>query len=653
VVANLEAGRLREASDELADLLGVDPLSPEALVLFARVLLRAGQARSAAAFAQQAVAVQRSADTYAVRGATAQALGRYEDAEQDLRTAISFDPGNESRHNALGVLLRQRGDVAEALGCFERATQVNPASHESHNNFATACMEMGRIDGAVTGYRRAVQLRPDVLVYRLNLGIALKERGDLAEAEQCFGSALEADANNADALNNLAALYLKTGRVDAAEFHLRQCIALQPGLPEAHLNLGELHTQRGQSDLALDSYRQALAHRPDWPDALCGLAETLRRIDIVEAESACRRAIALDPHRSASFVTLGQVLRERGRPLDAEEAYRTALRMNPANAAASYNLAILRLAAGAYQEGFELYESRFAAFGARAAGANGFNERLGIGRRWRGGPLDGKRILIWTEQGFGDSLMMLRYLPLLCDRGASQVIVVAPSALTRLISRVNGVTRVLSGDSEIGLDEFDLHCPIMSLPHCFGTRQRDAPSDVPPIPLRAHSAQNRLHLVNEAAPLRVGLVWAGSPTLEDDSSRSIPATAFGRLREVPGVQLVSLQKERGYSDEVFGEGHQAIDKCIDFLDTAALIETLDLVIAVDTAVAHLAGTMGKPVWLLTRLNGDWRWGIQGDTTPWYPTMRIFRQRTHGDWKALIDEVATSLKAYEVVARSRQ
>ena len=318
--------------------------------------------------------------------------------------------------------------------------------------------------------------------------------------------------------------------------------------------------------------------------------------------------------------------------------------VDPEAIAAKYNLAIACLRKGDYENGFELYESRFAAFGERMKHARRFAHSLGEERRWNGQPIAGVRLLVWTEQGYGDSIMMLRYLPLLKLEGARELLVVCEPEMARLIGTIPAVDRVVTTGNDLSPDEFDLHCPAMSLPREFRTRRESVPNDVPYLQIPKRLVDIWRDRFSEIKRAKVGFAWAGAATLEADARRSIPLATFASVFSVPHVQFISLQKDRRL-DELMAQFPLSdwMPECRDFLDTAALIEALDLVISVDTAVAHLAGAVGKQVWLLNRSEGEWRWGDGLTRSVWYPTMAIFNQRSPGRWDDVIEDVSRELE----------
>jgi hypothetical protein len=311
-------------------------------------------------------------------------------------------------------------------------------------------------------------------------------------------------------------------------------------------------------------------------------------------------------------------------------------------------LSMLTLLRGDYTEGMELYESRFDALQGDIGCAPELRELLRDSRRWRGEALSGKRLLIWTEQGFGDSLMMLRYLPLLQNRGAGEISVLCEHTLERVVCSISGLHHGLTCTQSASANAFDLHCPIMSLPFLFGTTLDSIPGRVPYITVSTELRDAWKKRLSSISKTKVGLAWAGSKTLRDDARRSIPFAAFEPLIRSKGVRLISLQKGDGAEQirEWQGQIEDWMDDCNDFMDTAALVHNLDLVISVDSAIAHLAGALGKPIWLLNRYGSEWRWGLGSERSAWYPSMRIFSQQEANNWVRVIARVANELTNWQ-------
>ncbi len=507
--------------------------------------------------------------------------GRYAQAERIGREVLALDPDNTNAWHLLGVIAHQIGEIGVAVDLIGQALRIQPSNPGFLNDLGNALADLGRLDEAERSYREALTLEPGYAPAHYNLGIALQALGRLEEAERSY----------------------------------RQASKLKPDYCEAHNNLGNLLKDAGRLDEAERSYRTALALKPGFADA----------------------------HNN-----LGVVLQMLGRREEAERSYRQALVLAPADPRIGMNRSILELLKGDYEQGLQHYESRLLGGSEKTAG--GFRRMLarldGI-PWWRGEDIAGRSLLIWTEQGYGDSLMMLRYLPQTRQRGAARVAVYCEPELVRLIRALPGVDEVIPKEQALPSGGFDCHCPAMSLPLRFGTRVDTIPRDVPYLHVPADSTRSWAERLARIGRPRVGLVWAGGGIFADDRRRSIGLAPFARLLQVPGVSFVNLQKGAAAAQLLeLGPGiADWMDECDDFLDTAALVANLDLVISVDTAVAHLAGALGRPVWLLNRFESEWRWLLDREDAPWYPTMRIFRQARRGDWDEVMERVASALATW--------
>jgi Tfp pilus assembly protein PilF len=441
---------------------------------------------------------------------------------------------------------------------------------------------------------------------------------------------------------------LQAGRLAEAEAVCRRRLADWPGHPETLNQLANVLDELGRFEEAEIAYRDAIAARPGFAEAHYNLGLMLQGQNrLEEAEAAYRQAATLAPTLAQAHNNRGAALRDLRRLDEAMAAFETAIRLRPDYADAQFNQAMCRLMMGDYARGWAQYEWRWRTRQARFA-QRGFNRPLWLGRE----RLAGVRLLVHAEQGFGDTLQFCRYVPDVAALGARVILEVQPG-LERLMAGLAGVEQVV-GQGE-PLPPFDAHVPLMSLPLALGARPNSAPAKIPYLaadPAAAKAWARRL----AGEGLRVGLVWAGAARPDQaiaaavDRRRSLPLAAFAPLAEIDGVALHSLQKGAPAAQLRDGSAPPGLVSAItdptadlyDFADTAALIANLDLVIACDTSVAHLAGAMGKPVWILSRFDGCWRWLCDRDDTPWYPTARLFRQTAPGDWTGVLGQVAAAL-----------
>jgi len=574
-------------------------------------------------------------------------LGRYGDAESNLCRAIASMPGHDRAHNSLGTLLAQQGRVDAARVHFSKALAIRPENAEALNNLANCSKDGGDVEGAIELYKRAIAVRPAFAEAYCNLGGMEYYQGQLSAAESSYRRAIELRPSYSEALNGLGVVLMAMRRFSEAEESFRKALEYQADYFEALSNLGDVLQLGDRFEEAEACCMRAYSMRATDPETLNNLAILYKRVGRYHDAAKClREALLHNPKHVRSHVNLS-TLQNLSDPIDAEASLRTALALEPGCAPARYNLSTILLARGEYREGFDLYEGRFGSFTREYGQSRGLFEELKDAAWWQGESLSGKRLLVWTEQGFGDSIMAMRYLPLLKQFGAELVVIACDPPLRRIMKAIPGVGNVVASDAG-SLPQFDVHCSIMSLPRLFGTTHQSVPSDIPylcvPKHLRAAWASR---LDGVTTKKTVGLAWAGSKTLQEDSRRSIAWSNLVPLLEMSDVQWICLQKS-----EASGRGGDRsnvlidwMDECDDFMDTASLVECLDLVISVDTAVVHLAGALGKPVWLLNRHRGDWRWGDTGQTSVWYPTLQQFRQGPDRSWGPVIQDVATQLTSH--------
>jgi Tfp pilus assembly protein PilF len=437
-----------------------------------------------------------------------------------------------------------------------------------------------------------------------------------------------------------AAFLRQQGRTEEAVAWYRKAIALEPGDAELHNAIGIVLREQGRAAEAEASFRAAISLVPNHAGAHNNLGNALREQGQLDEAVACyRRSIALAPDRPATYSNLGATLQQACRLDEAIICYRQALDLAPDLAAAHHHLAMALLAKGDFAAGLPEFEWRMRTAQAAAS------QRNFAQKQWRGEAAPGQKLLIHAEQGFGDTLQFCRFAPLAAARGLSVTLEVQPALVRLLQASFPGMDVQPSGQV---LEKFDVHCPMMSLPLAFGTTLETIPAGTY---LRADPAREAAWRARWGKPVamrRVGLCWAGNPRAhsatfaEVDRRRSIPPALLGPLFDVPGIVFVSLQKD-GDLAAMPGMLLDFMPEMADFADTAALIANLDLVISVDTAVAHLAAGLGKPVWLLDRFSPCWRWLLGRHDSPWYPTLRIYRQSEPGDWTLVVKKVADDLR----------
>lgn len=447
----------------------------------------------------------------------------------------------------------------------------------------------------------------------------------------------------ADQACDLGFLCLDRQRLGEAEDAFRGALRQDPACSRAWHGLGNLWLGRGRAEDAAEAFRRALIQRPDSPILISNLALALHRTgQTAESERLLRALLATDPDSYEAIVNLAVVLRDLGQWREAGRLFEQALAIRPGTAKLRFDLGLIRLAMGDFERGWQDYELRWEANATTMPGRPAIPV-------WQGEPLAGKSLLLFAEQGFGDTLQFIRYVPELARRGG-RIMLACQSGLVRLMGRVEGLSAV--SDDVASLPAADYQLPLMSLPLRCGTRPDTIPATLPYLHADPADSGDWARRLGDRGIRRVGLVWAGAPrpevpwAHEIDRRRSLPLEAFAPLDQVPGIRLISLQKGPPAAQLANPPAGLAIEDPMatvqDFADTAALVANLDLVIAADTAVAHLAGGLGVPVWLLSRFDGCWRWMLDRDDSPWYPGMRLFRQPRPGDWASVIAEVVAAL-----------
>jgi tetratricopeptide (TPR) repeat protein len=557
-----------------------------------------------------------AADAIFGQGLALHRAGRIEDAARFYDDALRRDPDHANSLNLLGTIRVQAGRAEQGVALLERAIRINPNLAESHCVLGIGLDALGRPEAALAAYDRAVGLKPAYVEAHYQRGVALETLQRHEEALAAHDRTIALKPEHALAHLNRGATLGKLERHDEALASFDAAIALDPAMWKAHYNRGLLLHRMGRQEDALASLERASALAPEFVDA---------------------------------HFNRGLLLYLMGRPEESVASFDLALALAPEHADAHMNRSLSLLLAARFEEGWPEYEWRWKHVSMQA-------EAEALERhapRWRGEPLAGRTLLLHAEQGHGDTLQFCRYASLIPPGG--RVVLEVQPGLVRLLSRLTGVFRVAALGTPV--PAFDLQCPLLSLPAVFGTTLETIPAEVPYLAADpAAAAAWRARLAGLAGlkvgGLKVGLVWAGlrRADMPDaaaiDARRSLTLAALAPLADVAGVSFVSLQKGEPAAQAAAPPAgmrlHDFTAELDDFADTAALIEALDLVIAVDTSVAHLAAGMGKPVWLLNRYDTCWRWLLNRDDSPWYPTLRQFRQPKPGDWADVIEAVRAEL-----------
>jgi tetratricopeptide (TPR) repeat protein len=495
-----------------------------------------------------------------------------------------------------GQRLHGAGRLPEAEHLYRQILTAAPTHADARHMLGVLALQAGHPEAAVAEIDRAIALKPSIAAYHVSRANALLALGGFEEAIAACQTALRHNRSSADALQTLGHALTDSRRTEEALAAYRNALRFNPSLPDLHNNLGTA-------------------------------LRNLNRLD--EAAVQLREALRRTPHDAGVLTNLSSVLKEQGKFDAAETCLRDALRLHPDNPVLHYNLGLLLLLTGRFDEGWRGFEQRFRA---SAVPSRRFSKP-----EWHGEPLAGRTLLIYAEQGLGDMIQFSRFLPLVAGRVVFEV----PGRMIRVLSGLpHAVPAVAAGTS---LPPFDLVCPLMSLPLRLGASIEASQPSLSAEPALAERWRSRIG----PHSFKVGIAWQGNPNRHEDNGRSVPLAEFQPLTRIAGVRLISLQ--RGFGSEQVGQwpmietfGDELDSGPDAFVDTVAVMANLDLVISTDTAIAHLAGALGRPVWVPLRAVPDWRWMLDRPDSPWYPTMQLFRQSIHGEWAPVFQRIAQQL-----------
>lgn len=574
--------------------------------------------------------------TYAARLARARVLHQSGDLARAIDIYLQLHeqvPGDPQLLSLLGAASLQAGKTTEGLVLLNRSLALQANQPQALCNVAVGLCTLKRPDEALEAVDGAISLNPDFPGAHFQRGMTLRTLGRLHEAMTSFDRAIGLNAQFAEALNERGTTQRTLQRLEAALADYTHAVALRPNYADAHYNRGVVLQDLRRLEESVSSYDRALEINPGIAEAYNNRGRALRALNRPEeALASYDQAIVLNPRFAQAFNNRGVALKVLGRLDSALASYECALELQPGFADAEWNIALLHLLAGDFERGWRLYEARWALQPARV-----FPQPLWLGER----PIADKTILIHAEQGLGDAVQFCRYVPLI-GRSNARIVLEVPRPLVSLASSLKADVRIVARGDE--LPPFDVHCPIMSLPLAFNTRLDSIPSEIPYLFADAGKAAAVRRSLGPKTRPRVGLVWSGGATHADDRNRSISLASLGPILNLP-MEFHSLQKEYCGADQASLLGFPQIrdhqEELRDFSDTAALLSEMDLLVSVDTSVAHLAGALGKPVCILLPHAADFRWLLARSDSPWYPTATLFRQCSPGNWAGAI----RSLKEY--------
>jgi tetratricopeptide (TPR) repeat protein len=602
-VKHHQAGELRQAEQLYRQVLQADPDHVEALHFF---------------------------------GLLAHQVGRPDIAAEAIGRAVRLRPDHIEALTNLGVVLKAQGKLAEAVACYERAVRLRPDHAEAHNNLGVALQAQGKLDDAQACFEQALRLRPDYADAHHNQAFIFMARGRPAEAVASYRQLVRLRPEDPQGHHKLAMALVALRRLEEAVVSLREVVRLVPDQADVHHSLGLVLVELGRPEAAVSHLRQAVRLRPDQADVHHSLGLALiERGELEAAVASFQEALRLRPDHADAHNNLGLALKEQGRLAEAVASLQHCLRLQPDHAEAHNRLALTWLLMGDFRQGWAEYEWRWKY---KHFALPPYRQPL-----WDGTPLEGRTILLHIDgnDGFGDVMQFIRFALQVRERGG-RVLVAVPPRLLRLLAGDPGIDHLCSLDEP--LPAFDVFAPLTSLPRFLGTTLDTVPARVPYLSPDPSLREHWQTWLGDAPGLKVGIAWQGNPRHLNDRNRSAPLTALAPLSRVAGVRLFSLQSGYG-SEQLAGDPIPVTalsDGLLDFAEVAAIMTCLDLVISVDTVVAHLAGALAVPVWIALSYTADWRWFTERQDSPWYPTARLFRQTERGCWEPVFERIASAL-----------
>ena len=613
---------------------------------------------------------------YYNRGNALKELGQMEEAIKSYDKVIQLKPDYAEAYNSRGNALKELGQMEEAIKSYDKVIQLKPDLAEAYNNRGNVLQDSGLPEEAIKSYDKAIVLKPDYAKAYSNRGIALKELGQLEEALKSCNKSIQLKPDYAEAFNNRGNVLQDLGQLEEAIKSYDKAIVLKPASAKAYYKRGTTLQNLGQLEEALKNYDQAIRLKPDYAEAYNNRGTTLQ--DLGQLEEALKnydRAIRLKPdfakaynNRGIVVQNLGQLeeaiknydktiqlkpdfaeaynhrgtaLQNLGRLEEAIKSHDRAIQISPKLYSARFNRSLAWLLGGNFQQGWPEYDFRLQTFKNR-------KRTFHQGAKWKAEPLENKIVFVYPEQGFGDTIQFMRYLPMLKKLGG-KVIFEVRQPLLRLVETFQGYDQLWTyqqNQDASSMHKFDYHVPLPSLPGLFNTTLENIPSASPYLSVDNKLIRMWQTRIESKELFKVGIVWAASDDFKENRLRSIRLSNFKVLSDIKGLKLFSLQKDKPAKWTDIDPG-EVVDidlgaEISDFADTAAIIENLDLVVSVDTSVAHLAGALGKEVWTLLPFSPDWRWLLNRSDSPWYPSMRLFRPPSVCDWKSVLQEVRKAL-----------
>jgi tetratricopeptide (TPR) repeat protein len=565
--------------------------------------------------------------------------GRFLDAEATCNQILASNPAHPESLHMLGTLFHRVGQNEKALELINRSIALRPEAGGFYVNLGVVLESVGRVEEAIEAYSKAIILQPNLPITHFNLGNLLFHQKRFNDSAEAYKRALTLNPDYLEAAINLGGALYECGSSDEAAACYEHALALRADLPDVLSNLANIFFDKGQLDRALALVHRALQISPGLVDALNNLGRILLKLNrLDDALAQFKKAVEISPEKPDAYTNIANVLYQKGQLDEAVVSSLRAIAIDPESATAHWNLGICLLTGGDYSQGWKEYAWR-----SRVRGLKGVCKTFPQ-PRWDGRDLSGKTILLHAEQGLGDTLQFIRYAQLVRARRPSQIIFLCQPELISLLEGQTDIDRwIRPGES---LPDFDLHCSLLDLPVVLETTVETIPAATPILTANSEKEHRWRQRMIGFDGLKVGLCWAGNPSQKNDPNRSMPLPALAKLAGVHRVCFFSLQKGKTAAlAQTPPADLRLVDwtsEIHDFSDTAALIANLDLVISVDTVVAHLAGAMRRRAWTLLSFAADWRWLQHREDSPWYPTMRLFRQERAGDWSSPVARIKDQL-----------
>ena len=630
-----QSGAHQLAADRIAQAIAIHPNDVAFYTNRSLALQALGQWQQVLDCLDQAIGVQPDhAPAHYTRGVALQELERPADAIASYDRALRLQPQYAQAWANRGIALKAMQQVDAAIESYSQAVQCNPQDAQSYYNCAIAQQERGQYQAAVASYDLAIGLAPGFAPAHFNRGLALMEQSQWEACIAAFNQAIALTPNYGDAYSNRGIALQALGRLEAAVESYDQAIRIQPLSAQAYNNRGVALKDLKRTAMAVASFDEAIAICPGFYEAHNNQGNALRELHQTQAAIASySAAIGLKPDFAQAYSNRGIAHKELQQLDAALASYDQAIALEPDYADAYWNKGIALLLGGDFTRGWPLYEWRHKALES-AHPQRQFGQPLWLGQD----SLQAKTLLLHSEQGLGDTLQFIRYAPLLAAKGA-RVVVELPRALMALLADMQGVSQFIEQGQ--ALPAYDYHCPLLSLPLAFGTTLSSIPAPAAYVRSLPSKHAQWTATLGAKTGLRIGLVWSGSTGHKNDHNRSI--TLAELLQHLPpGPQYISLQKELREVDQATLRANPQLrhfgPELADFTDTAALCDLMDIVISVDTSVAHLSAALGQTTWVLLPYSPDWRWLLERPDSPWYPSVRLYRQDSGMRWAGVLQRL---------------